>query len=205
MASYHGHGLAIESLKIQEHRQVGRSDIAGVACRVCTADALAHSQGLHCLAHCCCTAGRSGPKDLQYVLPSSKPSLLLEDECDQLLPTKCCCCSDVQLLQEENKQLQAELQYLHKLLSLWQPQTCSICQLHSNSAHSSTKGTRSRASTAARDSASTYAAVDRILRQQQVLIAQQQRQLVVLQVGVPRGLLEVLQHRLSVACRRSSL
>jgi transcriptional regulator with GAF, ATPase, and Fis domain len=98
----------------------------------------------------------------------------------------------VQQLQEENKQLQAELQYLQELLSLWQPQTCSICQLHSSNTQSSSKVTRSRASRTARDSASAHAAVDRILRQQQVLIAQQQCQLLALQVGGPWGLVEVV-------------
>jgi hypothetical protein len=98
--------------------------------------------------------------------------------------TACTACSELQQLQEENIQLREDIQYLQHLLSVWQPQACSICQLHATSSSCSSKGTRSRAPvTPSRDvNGAAYAAVDRILRQQQVMVAQQQRQLLALQV-----------------------
>lgn len=88
----------------------------------------------------------------------------------------------MQRLQGENSQLREDVQYLQHLLSVWQPQACCICQLHATT--SSSKGTRSRAAgTHSRDAnGAAYAAVDRMLRQQQVMVAQQQRQLLALQV-----------------------
>jgi hypothetical protein len=89
-----------------------------------------------------------------------------------------CCRSDAQRLQDENTQLREEIQYLQQLLAVWQPPACT-CQLTSSS---SSKAGRSGGSTAVQDASSTQAAIDKIIRRQQVLIAQQQRQLQVLQV-----------------------
>lgn len=98
-------------------------------------------------------------------------------------PYQCmlCCCSDVQGLQDENTQLREEIDYLQQLLSVWQPPACT-CQLVSSSTNSSSKTGRVGGSKAVQDASSTQAVVDKIMRRQQVLIAQQQRQLQVLQV-----------------------
>lgn len=79
---------------------------------------------------------------------------------------------------------------MHQLLAAWQPQPCTLCQLHSTSSGASSKGTRSRAvsSTSSKEAGNAvHAAIDRVFRQQQVLIAQQQRQLLALQVSSTSG------------------
>lgn len=86
---------------------------------------------------------------------------------------------ELQSLLSENAELRAEVQALQQLLEVWQPQACCICQLHA-STNTSTSSSRGSSRLPA---ASAHAAIDRILRQQQVLIAQQQRQLLVLQVS----------------------
>lgn len=147
MASYHGHGLAIETLGISDTRCGG----------------LLHLR-----------ASRSYSPLAQLSPPCT---------CDATTITVHCC-SEVQRLQEENSQLREDIQYLQHLLFIWQPPACSICQLHATTSSASSKGTRSRTpGTYSRDvNSAAHTAVDRILRQQQVMIAQQQRQLLALQV-----------------------
>lgn len=97
--------------------------------------------------------------------------------------------SGLQQLQEENQQLRQEIHHLHQLLTLWQPQPCSICKLHSSTAKGADPRTRAvggSSSPTVLDGTGAYAAVARVLRQQQVLIAQQQRQVVALQVSACR-------------------
>lgn len=79
-------------------------------------------------------------------------------------------------LQEENA---AEVAYLRQLLGVWQ--ACPTCQLNPTTTPSSSSS-RSRAAGSKDSISAAHAAVDRILRQQQVLVAQQQRQLLALQV-----------------------
>jgi hypothetical protein len=77
-------------------------------------------------------------------------------------------------LADENATLREEVAYLRQLLGVWQ--ACPTCQ-HNPSATSSSSKSRPAAA-----GSKVHDAVDRILRQQQVLIAQQQRQLLALQV-----------------------
>uniref|UniRef100_A0A383V972 Uncharacterized protein n=1 Tax=Tetradesmus obliquus TaxID=3088 RepID=A0A383V972_TETOB len=113
--------------------------------------------------------------------------------------------SEVEQLKRENEQLRQQLQHQQELLSIWQQQPCTLCQLHSThtSTRSSSTGSASRGrakpsrnlaqqdGTACRnDSSSSNAAsccqavqcrLDRALRQQQVQLAQMQKQVLVLQ------------------------
>lgn len=90
--------------------------------------------------------------------------------------------SELGSLQADNQDLRAQLDYAQDLLAAWHPSPCSICQLHGHTSTSSSGGKTAPSSSRSQGSNYVDAAVEQILRRQQVLIAQLQRQVVVLQV-----------------------
>jgi hypothetical protein len=125
-------------------------------------------------------------------------------------------CSELGQLRQEIEQLRQQLQHQQELLLIWQQQPCTLCQLHSTHASTNSSSRQSRTipnrSTSSRSSAqlaqdssacrndssssssetsgccqAVQCRLDRALRQQQVQLAQLQKQVLVLQVDKAAG------------------